>query len=887
MPPDVPSLSDIDPLETREWVEGLEAVLARDGAERARYLLSQMADRARRAGIEADRLPAPYTNSIPVHEQPQYPGDAAIERQIAGYTLWNALAMVVRANRTAPELGGHLSTYASAVTLYEVGFNHFFRAPGAHHGGDLLYIQGHSSPGIYARAFLEGRLSESQLDGFRQELGGGISSYPHPWLMKDFWQFATVSMGLGPLMAIYQARFMKYLDSRGLIVAADRRVWAFLGDGEMDEPESLGAITVAAREGLDNLTFVVNCNLQRLDGPVRGNGSIVRELESLFRGAGWNVVKVLWGSEWDEWLSGPQGPLLIQRMEEAVDGDYQAYAADPSGKLLRQHFFGRYPELAELVAGMSDEELGRMPMYRGGHDHRKVFAAYQAAQAHTGQPTVILAKTVKGYGLGEAAQARNITHSQKKLPAEAIRAYRDWLNVPVADDELEDLPFVRPDADSVEGSYIRRCRDELGGSLPARMPTAEDLEPPELGRFQTQLDGTKDRAVSTTMAFVRILSVLLRDENVKERIVPIVADEARTFGMEGLFRQIGIYSPKGQLYTPVDRDQLAYYREDAAGQILQEGISEGGAFASWIAAATAYANHGLHMVPFYIYYSMFGLQRIGDLAWAAADMQARGFLLGATSGRTTLAGEGLQHQDGHSHLLASVIPTCRAYDPTYAYELAVIIQDGLDAMLRRDESVFYYITVMNENYPHPAMPEGAAEGILRGMHPIRSDVKASLQLMGSGAILREVEAAADMLQEEFGIATDVWSATSFTELRRDAMAVRRWNRLHPTSKPRTAYVTEQLAARRGPIVAATDYMEAVPEQIRPFVDRRFAVLGTDGFGRSDTRQQLRNFFEVDRRHIVVAALHALAQEGEFKAKLVKEAIARYGIDPDAPDPASA
>ncbi len=883
---DVPSLSDIDPLETREWVEGLEAVLARDGAQRAHYLLGQIADRARRAGIEADRLPAPYCNSIPVHEQPTYPGDAAIERQLAGYARWNALAMVVRANRKAPELGGHLSTYASAVTLYEVGFNHFFRAPGPHHGGDLLYIQGHSSPGIYARAFLEGRLSESQLDGFRQEIGGGLSSYPHPWLMRDFWQFATVSMGLGPLMAIYQARFMKYLGSRGLIEAADRMVWAFLGDGEMDEPESLGAITVAAREGLDNLTFVINCNLQRLDGPVRGNGSIVRELESLFRGAGWNVVKVLWGSEWDEWLCGPQGPLLIQRMEEAVDGDYQAYAADPTGRLLREHFFGRYPELAELVAGMSDDELARMPMYRGGHDHRKVFAAYHAAQTHTGQPTVILAKTVKGYGLGEAAQARNITHSQKKLPSDAIRAYRDWLKVPVADDELDDLPFVRPDADSVEGRYLRECRDALGGSVPTRRPTAEKLEAPDLDKFQTQLDGTKDRAVSTTMAFVRILSLLLRHQSLKQRIVPIVADEARTFGMEGLFRQIGIYSPKGQLYTPVERDQLAYYREDEAGQILQEGISEAGAFASWIAAATAYANHGLHMVPFYIYYSMFGLQRIGDLAWAAADMQARGFLIGATSGRTTLAGEGLQHQDGHSHLLASVIPTCRAYDPTYAYELAVIIQDGLDAMLRRDEGVFYYITVMNENYPHPPMPEGAVAGILRGMHPIRTDPNARLQLMGSGAILREVEAAAVMLENEFDIAADVWSATSFTELRRDAMAARRWNRLHPTSKPRQAFVTEQLAGRRGPIVAATDYMEVVPEQIRPFVDRRFVVLGTDGFGRSDTRQQLRNFFEVDRRHIVVAALHALAQEGEIEAKLVDEAITRYGIDPDAPDPAT-
>jgi pyruvate dehydrogenase E1 component len=887
MPTDSKNVTDIDPLETQEWVDSLQAVLSRDGGERARYLLDQVSTHARRAGVEITGGQPLYTNTIPTTAQPDFPGDLEIERRIAAYARWNALAMVVRANRKSAELGGHLSTFASAVTLYEVGFNHFFHAATAERGADMLYIQGHSSPGIYARAYLEGRLDESALDGFRQEVeAGGIPSYPHPWLMKDFWEFATVSMGLGPLMAIYQARFTRYLHRRGLIDAGDRRVWAFLGDGEMDEPESLGALTVAAREGLDNLTFVVNCNLQRLDGPVRGNGSIVRELEGLFRGAGWNVIKVLWGSTWDEWLAGPQGGLLVQRMEEAVDGDYQAYAADPSGKLLREHFFGRYPELAQLVAHLSDAELAQLPMHRGGHDPRKVYAAYAAA-SRSSLPTVILAKTIKGHGLGETAQARNPTHQQKKLPAEGIRAYRDWLELPISDDDVDDLPFVRPAPESDEGKYLLARREALGGSLPARRPTTEGLAVPGVGTFQAQLDGTGEREASSTMAFVRILSTLLRDDGLKERIVPILADEARTFGMEGLFRQIGIYSPKGQLYTPVDRDQLAYYREDESGQILQEGISEGGAFASWIAAATAYANHGLHMVPFYIYYSMFGLQRIGDLAWAAADMQARGFLLGATSGRTTLAGEGLQHQDGHSHLLASTIPNCRAYDPTYAYELAVIIQGGLDAMLTRDEGVFYYITLMNENYAHPPMPEGAAEGILRGMHPIRSDPAAAVQLMGSGSILREVEAAADMLAADYDLVADVWSATSFNELRRDAMAARRWNRLHPTRKPKTSYVADQLADRPGPIVAATDYMEAVPEQIRPFVDRRFAVLGTDGFGRSDTRAQLRSFFEMDRSHIVVATLHALAKEGTVKAKVVKDAIARYGIDPDAPDPATA
>ncbi len=876
---------DIDPLETEEWLESIDDVLTMDGVDRARYLIGKISARAHRAGVVDDHLPAPHANSIPPGAQPPYPGNLDLESKITAYARWNALAMVVRANRQFPELGGHLATYASAATLYEVGFNHFFRGRGPEHEGDLVYVQGHASPGIYARAFLEGRLDETQLQGFRQEISQpGISSYPHPWLMRDFWQFATVSMGLGPLTAIYQARFMKYLDRRGLMEAGDRRVWAFLGDGEMDEPESLGSLTVAAREELDNLTFVVNCNLQRLDGPVRGNGSIIRELEGVFRGAGWNVIKVLWGSSWDEWLKGPKAPLLRQRMEEAVDGDYQSYAADPTGRLLREHFFGRYPELADMVAHLSDAELAMLPMDRGGHDPRKVYAAYDAATKQTGKPTVILAKTIKGHGLGVAAQARNATHQKKKLSSEGLVAYSKWLGLPLSDEQADALQFVRPSEDSEEARYLRERRAELGGEIPARRTSEESLPVPRVSDFQEHLDGTGERPVSSTMAFVRVLATLLKDEGLKERIVPILCDEARTFGMEGLFRQIGIYAPKGQLYRPVDRDQIAYYREDSDGQILQEGISEGGAFASWIAAATAYANHGLHTIPFYIYYSMFGLQRVGDLAWAAADMQARGFLLGATSGRTTLAGEGLQHQDGHSHLLASTIPNCRAYDPTYAYEVAVIIQAGLEAMLERKESVFYYITLMNENYPHPPMPEGAAEGILRGMYPLREDPEAAVQLMGSGAILREVEAAADLLVEDFGIAADVWSATSFTELRREAMSVRRWNRLHPTREPRTAYVTSQLADRTGPVVAATDYMEAVPDQIRPFVDRRFTVLGTDGFGRSDTRAQLRRFFEVDRHHIVVAALHALAQDGVVTPAVVGDAIAKYGIDPEAADP---
>jgi pyruvate dehydrogenase E1 component len=882
---------DLDPQETREWLEALDAVLHHDGAERARFLLETLDDHASTSGAAIARRREPYVNTIPPEAEPEYPGDLEIERQIVNMVRWNAMAMVVRANREHSELGGHLSTYASAASLYEVGFNHVFRGPDADGGADLVYIQGHSSPGIYGRAFLEGRLTEQQLAGFRREIGGGgLSSYPHPWLMPDFWQFATVSMGLGPLMAIYQARFLKYLQNRELLPRTDRKVWAFLGDGEMDEPESMGALSVATREGLDNLVFVINCNMQRLDGPVRGNGSIIRELAAVFRGAGWNVIKVLWGSRWDPYFKGPQGDLLIRRMEEAVDGDYQRYGADPSGRLLREEFFGRYPELANMVADLTDEELATMPLHRGGHDPRKIYAAYHAAKAHEGSPTVILFKTVKGHGLGEVAQARNVTHQTKKLAHDAVKAYHDWLHLDIPEEDVDDLPFVRPDDGSDLAEYLAQRRKDMGGAVPARRVAAGSLDTPDLGAFQSVTQGSGDREISTTMAFVRVLSALLRDEKLGERVVPIVADEARTFGMEGLFRQVGIYAPFGQQYTPVDRDQLAYYREEIDGQILQEGISEAGAMSSWIAAATSYANHGIHMIPFYIYYSMFGFQRIGDFAWAGADMQTRGFLLGATSGRTTLAGEGLQHQDGHSHVLASTIPNCRAYDPTYGYELAAIIQDGLRRMVSEDENVFYYLTVLNENYPHPPMPDGVADGILRGLYRLRQGKDgrgARVQLMGSGSILREVEAAAEMLLDDFNVIADVWSVTSFTELRREAIAVRRWNRLHPEESERTPYVTKTLSSVKGPFVAATDYMESHAEQIAPFVPGRYAVLGTDGFGRSDTRASLRSFFEVDRRHIVVAALRALVEERQLSAARVREAIDRYGIDPDAPDPAHA
>ena len=874
---------DLDPQETREWLDALAAVLREDGPERAEELLVALLERARAAGAPVELGPStPYVNTIPVDREAQIPGDPAVERRLRSILRWNAIAMVLRANRESSELGGHIASYQSIATLYEVGFNHFWHAVSDDHGGDLVYLQGHSSPGVYARAFLEGRLTEEHLDGYRQELSSptGLSSYPHPWLMPEFWQFPTVSMGLGPLMAIYQARFMTYLSGREVADTAGRKVWAFMGDGEMDEPESLGAISLAGREHLDNLIFVVNCNLQRLDGPVRGNGKIIQELEMDFHGAGWHVIKVVWGSRWDQLLAEDHDGLLRRRMEEAVDGDYQTYKSR-DGAYVREHFFGKYPELAERVAHLTDDEI--WALNRGGHDPQKVFAAYAEAVRTTGKPTVILAKTIKGYGMGEAGEGQNITHQQKKMTAPALVAFRDRFDLPLTDEQVHDVVYYRPPDDSDEMRLLRSGREALGGSLPARRTSADPLPVPELSAFQGQIDGSGDREISTTMAFVRILAALLRDKELGPRVVPIVPDESRTFGMEGMFRQLGIFSQVGQLYQPEDAEQLMFYREDKAGQILQEGINEPGAFSSWIAAATAYSNHGIQMIPFYIYYSMFGFQRVGNLAWAAGDSRARGFLLGGTAGRTTLNGEGLQHEDGHSHLQAALIPNCVAYDPTYAYELAVIVRDGLRRMVAEQEDVFYYLTVMNENYHHPALPEGAQEGILRGLYLLRGageELPARVQLMGSGTILREVEAAADLLAADFGVGADVWSATSFTELRRDGMAVERWNRLHPGKDQRAPFVAAALAGHDGPIVAATDYIRAFPDQIRPYTgDRGFTSLGTDGFGRSDRRAALRSFFEVDRFHVVVAALRALGEDDAAAA-----AIERYALDTEVDPP---
>ncbi len=885
------TVEDIDPQETREWKDALAEVIERDGPERAHYLIEALVDKARRSGAYLPyNATTAYINTIPPHQEEQRPGDPALERRLKSIIRWNAMAMVVRANRKAGALGGHIATYQSAANLFEIGFNHFFHAPSEKHGGDLVMFQGHSSPGVYARAFLEGRLSEEQLANFRSEVDGrGLSSYPHPWLMPGFWQFPTVSMGLTPICAIYQARFMRYLEHRGLLATAGRRVWAFLGDGEMDEPESLGAISLASREQLDNLIFVINCNLQRLDGPVRGNGKIIQELEAVFRGAGWNVLKVIWGSNWDPLLERDKSGLLRQRMEEAVDGDYQAYAANP-GSFVREHFFGKYPELAEMVADMSDEDLWRLK--RGGHDPQKVYAAYAAAVKHRGQPTVILAKTIKGYGMGEAGEGQNITHQQKKMGEEALRQFRDRFNIPISDEQLDELPFYKPEEDSAVLRYLRERREALGGYLPERRVEAQPLEVPELSAFHALLESSGDRQLSTTMAFVRLLMTLTRDERLRDRVVPIVADEARTFGMEGMFRQLGIYSPWGQLYTPVDRDQLAWYREERSGQILEEGISEAGSLASWIAAGTAYANHRLVMIPFFVFYSMFGFQRVGDLIWQSADMRTRGFLLGATSGRTTLNGEGLQHQDGHSHLVASAVPNCVAYDPTYAYELVVIVQDGLRRMCAEGQDVFYYVTLLNENYEHPSMPAGCEEGIRKGMYLLREvaaqgkgkKAAPTVQLLGSGAILREVEAAAALLAEDWGVASAVWSVPSFSELRREGMAAERWNRRHPAAEPRVPWVAQCLGGRSGPAVAATDWVRSVPDQIRAWVPGRYAVLGTDGFGRSDSRERLRAFFEVDRASIVVAALDALAAEGAIERQRAAEALSRYEIDTERPAP---
>jgi pyruvate dehydrogenase E1 component len=880
---------DLDAIETREWLESLDYVIERAGHGRVRELLGDLELHARRAGV---KLPftanTPYLNTIPVEEQPPFPGSAEIERRIKSLVRWNALAMVVRANRVEEGIGGHISTYASAATLFEVGFNHFFRAPSEHHPGDIVYFQGHASPGIYARAFLEGRLTVQQLENFRRELkpGGGLSSYPHPWLMPEFWQWPTVSMGLSPIMAIYQARFNRYLEDRGLIPPSDQKVWCFLGDGETDEPEALGAITLAAREKLDNLIFVINCNLQRLDGPVRGNGQIIQELEAVFRGAGWNVIKVIWGREWDALLARDYDGLLAKRMGEVVDGEYQKYAVE-SGAYIREHFWGKYPRLLDMVKHLSDEQLKKLRL--GGHDPEKVYAAYKRAVEHRGSPTVILARTIKGYGLGEAGEGKNITHQQKKLNEEELKAFRARFGIPISDDEIMDVPFYRPPEDSVEIRYLHERRRALGGYLPRRRVLVGPLQAELPGLFDEFYKGTDGRRVSTTMAFVRLLAKLLKDKEVGPLIVPIVPDEARTFGMEALFRQVGIYSHVGQLYEPVDSDTLLYYKEDRRGQILEEGITEAGSMSSFIAAGTAYATHGLNTIPFFIFYSMFGFQRIGDLIWAAADARTRGFLIGGTSGRTTLAGEGLQHQDGHSHVLALAVPTIKAYDPAFAYEIAVIVEDGIRRMYRDQESVFYYLTVTNEPYEMPPMPEGVRDGILRGLYLCRpstkSGARAHVDLLGSGAILPEAIKAQELLEARFDVAADVWSVTSYKELYRDGHAVERWNMLHPEDPPRVPYVAQCLADRPGVIVAASDYLKVLPDLIDRWVRRPVVALGTDGFGRSDSRRALRDFFEVDARFIALGALWALAERGELARSVVRQALAQLEINPDKPDPA--
>jgi pyruvate dehydrogenase E1 component len=878
-------LRDQDPVETLEWREALRSVLAFEGPQRVYHILGELMDEAQRQGAPIPfSATTPYLNTIAQAREAPHPGNRDIEHRLRSLVRWNAMAIVLRANKASSELGGHIASFQSAALLYDTGMMHFWHGESEKHGGDLIYMQGHSSPGFYARAFLEGRLSEKQLLTFRQEAGGeGISSYPHPWLMPDFWQFPTVSMGLGPLMAIYQARFLKYLHCRGLAETEGRRVWAFLGDGETDEPESLGAIAMAARERLDNLVFVINCNLQRLDGPVRGNGKIIQELEGTFRGAGWNVIKVIWGSGWDKLLARDTTGILLRRMEECVDGEYQDFKSK-NGAYVREHFFGKYPELRAMVADMSDEEIWALT--RGGHDPDKVYAAYHAAVNTKGRPTVILAKTVKGYGMGEAGEGQNITHQQKKMGEHALHEFRDRFGLPISDEQLKEIPFIRPPEDSPEAHYLRERRAALGGYLPARRSKSESLPVPPLSAFDAQLKSSEGRTISTTMVFVRILNTLLRDKAIGKRIVPIVPDESRTFGMEGMFRQFGIFSQVGQLYRPEDANQMMFYREDQKGQILQEGLNEPGAICSWIAAATSYSSNNTPMIPFYIYYSMFGFQRVGDFIWAAGDMRARGFLLGATAGRTTLNGEGLQHEDGHSHIISATIPNCISYDPTFGYEVAVIVQDGLRRMYAEQEDVFYYITLMNENYEHPAMPEGSQEGILKGMYLLRDAGETSglhVQLLGSGTILREVIAAADLLAE-FGVSADIWSCPSFTELRREGLAAERWSLLHPDQPARQSYVAQCLDGREGPAVAATDYMKSFAEQIRPFIGRCYHVLGTDGFGRSDYRRMLRAFFEVDRRYIALAALKALADEGKLDAAVVVQALRKFEIDPEKPDP---
>ena len=879
---------DIDPTETAEWLDAFDAVVRHQGKRRASFLLRQLTDRATHDGVKMpSAMTTPYKNTIPPEAEKRMPGDLFSDRRIRSLIRWNALAMVMRANANQEGLGGHIATFLSSATLYDVGFNYFFHGKSAERAADLVFFQGHSAPGIYARSYLEGRFSEEQLDNFRREVDGkGLSSYPHPWLMPDYWQFPTVSMGLGPIQAIYQAHLMNYQHNRGLRDNSKRKVWAFLGDGECDEPESLGAIGLAGREQLDNLIFVVNCNLQRLDGPVRGNGKIIQELEGIFRGARWNVIKVVWGRLWDPLFVRDGKGLLQKRMDEACDGEYQNYKAN-GGAYTREHFFGKYPETLDMVKDMSDEDI--MYLNRGGHDPYKVYAAYYQAVNHVGQPTVILAKTVKGYGMGSAGEAAMETHSIKKMDLEGLKRFRDRFSIPLNDRQIKTVPYYRPPADSPEMVYMRKHRAALGGFLPARSISSEVLKVPPLNLFAQQLKGTGKREISTTMAFVRLLSSLVKDKGLGERVVPIVPDEARTFGMEGMFRQLGIYSSAGQRYTPQDANQIMYYKEDIRGQILEEGINEAGAMSAWIAAGTSYSSHDLPMIPFYIYYSMFGFQRIGDLAWAAGDQQARGFLIGATSGRTTLNGEGLQHQDGHSHILASTIPNCISYDPSYAYELAVIVHDGLNKMVSQARNCFYYITTLNENYVHPDMPPASEEGIVRGMYRLESAAAGSdqvVQLMGCGSVLREVRAAAVLLREDFGIDADVWSLTSINELRRDGLDVERWNRLHPQSAPRRAYICEQLSGASGPVIAATDYMKAWADGLRAFIPQRYFVLGTDGFGRSDTRPKLRHFFEVDRHWIVVAALKALVDEGRFAATDLAAALLRFGLDPEKPNPVS-
>ena len=874
---------DNDPQETQEWLDSLESIIEVEGGNKAHHIIEKLIDMARRSGIN---LPysanTAYVNSIPVDQQQRIAGDPEMEHKLRSYIRWNAMAMVTKANLKPGAVGGHIASFSSAATLYDVGFNHFFKGDNFGNGADLVFFQGHSSPGIYARSFLEGRLTEKQLLNFRFEADGeGLSSYPHPWLMPDYWQFPTVSMGLGPILAIYQARFMKYMGHREIRPTEGRNVWAYLGDGEMDEPESLGAITLAGREKLDNLTFVINCNLQRLDGPVRGNGKIIQELEAIFRGAGWNVIKVIWGSEWDSLLAKDKNGLLLKRMEEVVDGEYQNYKSK-DGAFVREHFFGKYPELLELVSDMTDQDIWLLS--RGGHDPRKIYAAYKTASDHQGQPTVILAKTVKGYGMGEAGEGQNTTHSQKNMSVEHMKRFRDRFKIPVSDKQIEtDVPFITLEEGSAEQKYLLERREELGGFLPKRNHAAASLKVPELKVFDAVLKSSGDREISTTMAFVRILTALIRDKEIGKNIVPIVPDEARTFGMEGLFRSVGIYSSSGQMYEPEDSGKVMWYREDTKGQILQEGINEAGAMAEWVSAATAYSNYNVNMVPFYIYYSMFGFQRVGDLAWLAGDIQAKGFLLGATAGRTSLNGEGLQHQDGHSLIQAGTIPNCISYDPTYAYEMAVIVHAGMRRMYEDQESVFYYITAMNENYKHPAMPEGVETGILRGLYKLKpgGEHKLKAQLLGSGTILREVEAAAEMLEKEWKVSASVWSATSMNELAREGMAIDRENRLHPSDENKRCYVEECLDSQPGVVIASTDYIRLYAEQIRPWVKAPYCVLGTDGFGRSDTRERLRSHFEVDRYHVVVATLNTLAEDGQIAATVVDKAIKKYKINADA------